>query len=32
MSAQPQTTYKLSAEDYLVWEAAQPERHEFVDG
>ena len=32
MSAQPQTSCKLSAEDYLVWEAAQPERHEFVDG
>ena len=32
MSAQPQTSHNLSAQDYLAWEAAQPERHEFVDG
>ena len=32
MPAQPQTSHNLSAEDYLAWEAAQPERHEFVDG
>lgn len=32
MSALPQTSRNLSAQDYLAWEAAQPERHEFVDG
>ncbi|MDD2608318.1 MAG: Uma2 family endonuclease [Giesbergeria sp.] len=32
MSALPQTKASFSADDYLAWEATQPERHEFVDG
>lgn len=29
---QPATVQKLDSQDYLAWEAAQPVRHEFVDG
>ncbi|MBY0455083.1 MAG: Uma2 family endonuclease [Burkholderiaceae bacterium] len=32
MSALPQIQATFSADDYLAWEANQPERHEFVDG
>ena len=32
MSAPPQSQSALTADDYLAWEATQPERHEFVDG
>ena len=32
MSAPPQSQSALTADDYLAWEATQPERHEFVGG
>lgn len=32
MSALPQAHPAFTADDYLAWEATQPERHEFVDG
>jgi Uma2 family endonuclease len=30
--AQPQYKPRFSAQEYLVWEQAQPERHEYIDG
>jgi len=32
MIAEPQYTQKMTAEEYLEWEAKQELRHEYIDG
>lgn len=32
MAAQPQTRPPFTADDFLTWEATQPERHEYIGG
>ncbi|NEN92442.1 MAG: Uma2 family endonuclease, partial [Okeania sp. SIO3H1] len=32
MIAQPQNSQKMTAEEYLEWEAKQEFRHEYIDG